>query len=264
MKTITFTTDFGINSNYPAQMKAIALSLAPDANLIDITHSISKHNVVEGSYFLQTTVPYFPEGTVHVAVVDPGVGSNRRAIIIATKTQVLIGPDNGLLIPVAKKLAPFQVYEIKNQKFMLEKISNTFHGRDIFAPVAAHILNGVLFEEIGPIVHDYVDLKLEQAEITDKYALGKILYVDDFGNIITNIQTKCIMQKFLEPGKKFMVFIGKTRKEIPFAKTYNDVKKAALLITESSNGYLEVSANQGKASEILNVKSGEEIKILFG
>jgi S-adenosyl-L-methionine hydrolase (adenosine-forming) len=264
MKIITFTTDFGINSNYPAQMKAVALSLAPDAKLIDITHSISNHNILEGAYFLQTTVPYFPEGTVHVAVVDPGVGSNRRAIIVATKTQILIGPDNGLLIPVAKKLFPFQVYEIKNQKFMLKKISNNFHGRDIFTPVAAHILNGVLFEEIGPIIHDYIDLKLEQAEITDKYATGKILFIDDFGNIITNIQTQHILQKFLEPGKKFMVFIGKTRKEIPFAKTYTDVKKAALLITNSSSGYLEISANQSKASEILNVKPGEEIKILFG
>ncbi len=263
MKTITFTTDFGINSNYPAQMKAVVLSIAPDAMLVDITHSISKHNIMEGAFVLQTTVPYFPEGTVHLCVVDPGVGSIRRGIVIVTKTQILVGPDNGLLTPVAKKLAPFQVYEIKNPNFMLKKISNTFHGRDVFAPVAAHILNGVLFEEIGPIIHDYIDLNLEQTEITDKYVTGKILYIDDFGNIITNIQ-KYLLQKYLEPGKKVMVFIGKNRKEIPFVNTYSDVKKGTFIITNSSSDYLEISANQSKASDILKVKLGEEIKIKFG
>ena len=263
MKTITFTTDFGINSSYPAQMKAIVLSIATDAKLVDITHSISKHNIMEGAFVLQTTIPYFPDGTVHICIVDPGVGSVRRGIIIVTKTQILVGPDNGLLTPVAKKLAPFQVYEIKNPNFMLKKISNTFHGRDVFAPVAAHILNGVLFEEIGPIIHDYIDLNLEQTEITDKYVIGKILYIDDFGNIITNIQ-KYLLQKYLEPDKKLLVFIGKNRKEIPYVNTYNDVKKGTFLITNSSSGYLEISANQSKASEKLNVKLGEEIKIKFG
>ena len=263
MKTITFTTDFGINSNYPAQMKAVILSVAPDTSLVDITHSISKHNIMEGAFVLQTIIPYFPDGTVHIGIVDPGVGSPRRGIVIVTKTQILVGPDNGLLNPVAKKLAPFQVYEIKNPNFMLKKISNIFHGRDVFAPVAAHILNGVLFEEIGPIIHDYIDLNLEQTEITDKYAIGKILYIDDFGNIITNIQ-KYLLQKYLEPGKKLMVFIGKNRKEIPFVNKYSDVKKGAFLMTNSSSGYLEISANQSKASEKLNVNLGEEIKIKFG
>jgi len=263
MKTITFTTDFGINSNYPAQIKAVVLSVAPDAYLVDITHSISKHNIMEGAFVLQTTIPYFPDGTVHIGVVDPGVGSFRRGIVIVTKTQILVGPDNGLLTPIAKKLAPFQVYEIKNPNFMLKKISNIFHGRDVFAPVAAHILNGVFFEEIGPIIHDYIDLNLEQTDITDKYVIGKILYIDDFGNIITNIQ-KHLLQKYLEPGKKIMVFIGNNRKEISFVNAYSDVKKGTFLMTISSSDYLEISANQSKASEKLNVKLGEEIKIKFG
>lgn len=260
MKTITFTTDFGISSNYPAQMKAVVLSIAPNTRLVDITHNITKHNIIEGAYVLQTAIPYFPKGTIHIGVVDPGVGSLRRGIVIVTKTQILIGPDNGLLIPSAKKLAPFQAYEIKNKNFMLKKISNTFHGRDIFAPVAANILNGVLFDEIGQIIYDYIDLKLEHINITKKFVTGKILYIDDFGNIITNIQTN-ILLKYLEKNKKLMVFIGKNIKKIPFVKTYSDVKKGCLLITNSSSGFLEVSANQNKASEMLNVKNGEEIKI---
>lgn len=263
MKTITFTTDFGINSNYTAQMKAVVLSIVPDAILVDITHSISKHNVVEGAYVLQTTVPYFPEGTVHVAVVDPGVGSSRRGIVISTKTQILVGPDNGLLIPVAKKLAPFHVYEIKNQNFMLKKIFNTFHGRDIFTPIAAHILNGVFFKEIGPIINDYINLNLHQVKITQKDVTGKILYIDDFGNIITNINMDLLF-KYLKLDKKLLVYTGKYKREIVFVKTYSDVKKGELLITNSSNDYLEISANQRKASEILKVKVGEEVIINFG
>jgi S-adenosylmethionine hydrolase len=262
MKTITFTTDFGIKSNYPSQMKAVILTIAPDAKLVDITHSISKHNIAEGAYVLMTTVPYFPKGTIHVAVVDPGVGSLRRGIVIITKTQILVGPDNGLLIPVAKKLAPFQVYEIENRNLMLNKISNVFHGRDVFAPVASYILNGVLFEEIGQIIHDYIDLNLEKIEITQKNVIGKILYIDDFGNIITNIQTNHLINN-LDKDKKLMFFIGKNNKTIPFVKTYSEVKKGCFLITNSSSGYLEISANQSKASERLKVKLGDEIKIKF-
>lgn len=262
MKTITFTTDFGIKSNYPSQMKAVVLTIAPDAKLVDITHSISKHNIAEGAYVLMTTTPYFPKGTIHVAVVDPGVGSLRRGIVIVTKTQILVGPDNGLLIPAANKLAPFQVYKIENQNLMLNKISNIFHGRDVFAPIASYILNGILFEEIGQIIHDYIDLNLEKIEITQKNVLGKILYIDDFGNIITNIRTNLLL-KYFKKDKKLMVFIGKNKKEIPFVKTYSDVKKEGFLITNSSSGYLEISANQSKASEMLKVKLGDEIKIKY-
>jgi len=262
MKTITFTTDFGIKSNYPSQMKAVVLTIAPDTKLIDITHSISRHNIAEGAYVLMTTVPYFPKGTVHIAVVDPGVGSLRRGIVIVTKTQILVGPDNGLLIPVANKLAPFQVYEIENKNLMLDKTSYVFHGRDVFTPVASYILNGVLFEEIGQIIHDYIDLNLEKIDITQKNVIGKILYIDDFGNIITNIQTNHLL-KYFEKDKKLMVFVGKNKKILPFVKTYSDVKKGRFLITDSSSGYLEISANQSKASERLKVKIGDEIKIKF-
>ena len=193
-------------------MKAVALSIT-DAKIIDITHGITPHNIREGAFILKTNIPYFPMGTVHVAVVDPGVGSNRRGIVITTGSQILIGPDNGLLIPAAKKLGAFNVYEIQNTNLMLKTISNTFHGRDIFTPVAAHVLNGVMFQEIGPIINDYVDMDFGKTEITPKTATGKIIYIDTFGNIITNIDGYKLRQH-LDYGKKIMLFIGKNQKEI--------------------------------------------------
>ena len=147
-RSITFLSDFGMKNSYIAQMKAVASSIT-DARLIDITHNITPHNIKEGAFILKTTVPFFPAGTVHVAVVDPGVGTNRKGIVIVTRSQILVGPDNGLLVPAAQALGDFNVYEITNQKLMVLPVSNTFHGRDIFTPVAANIINGVPFEAVS-------------------------------------------------------------------------------------------------------------------
>ncbi len=148
MKIITFLTDFGTKDGYVAQMKGLLSSIV-DSRFVDITHDITPHDVREGAFILQNSVAYFPVGTVHIAVVDPGVGTTRRGIIVATRSQVLIGPDNGLLMPAAHFLGDFIVYEISNDRYKLNSISNTFHGRDVFSPVAAHIINGVPFEAFG-------------------------------------------------------------------------------------------------------------------
>lgn len=261
MKIITFLTDFGTKSSYVSQMKGVALTLT-DAKIIDITHEITPHDIFEGAFTLRAAVPYFPSGTVHVAVVDPGVGSNRRGIVITTPSQILVGPDNGLLMPAAKLLGDFIVYEIQNQDLLLKSISNTFHGRDVFTSVAAHILNGVLFEEIGPIIHDYVELDLGKTDITNKTATGKIIYVDSFGNIITNIERSQIC-KFLEYDKKIMIYIAKKRRQMMFTKSYSYVKKGEMLATIGSSNFLEIGINQGNAQKKLNAKPGDEIKILF-
>ena len=261
MKIITFLTDFGTKNGYAAQMKAVALSKTY-ARVVDITHEITPYDIKEGAFILQSAVSFFPPGTVHVAVVDPGVGTNRRGIVIATRTQILVGPDNGLLIPAARALGDFVVYEIKNKKFMANLVSNTFHGRDVFTHVAAQILNEISFDEIGPIINDYVDLDFQKSEITDKSATGKVIYIDSFGNIITNINgTK--LARFLDFDKKIMVFIGKKQEKISFVKTYDMVKKDEILATIGSSNYLEISINQGNAAKKLGVKSNDEIKILF-
>jgi len=262
MKLITFLSDFGSNSSYVAQMKGVALSIT-DAKIVDITHEITPQNIREGAFILRTSIPFFPAGSVHVAVVDPGVGTKRRGIVITTPSQILVGPDNGLLIPAARYLGNFTIYEIKNPKLMLDPISNTFHGRDIFTPVAAHILNGVLFEQIGPIITDFIDLKFGNFEITDNSANGKIIYIDNFGNIITNIDGFKLI-KVLNYNKKVTLFVGSKILKILFKETYDFVKKNELLATIGSSNLLEIALNQGNAAKKLGVKPDDYVKILFG
>lgn len=262
MKLMTMLSDFGSKSNYVPQMKGIALSMS-EVSIVDITHDITPHNIREGAYVLKTSIPYFPVGTVHIGVVDPGVGSNRRGIVVVTNTHILVGPDNGLLIPAANELGNFTVYEIKNPRLMLRNVSNTFHGRDIFTPVAAHILNGVYFEEIGPMIKDFINLDFGKSEITRKTATGKVIYVDNFGNIITNIEGNKL-QNIMDYDKKIMLYVGKKQKKMSFVKTYGAVKQGEFLATIGSSNLLEFSINQGDAGKKLGVKPGEKIKILLG
>jgi S-adenosyl-L-methionine hydrolase (adenosine-forming) len=261
MGIITFLSDFGSNSNYVAQMKGVALSLC-DAKIVDINHGIAPHNIMEGAYVLKTAVPYFPSGTVHVAVVDPGVGTFRKGIVIATQSQILVGPDNGLLIPTAKALGDFTVYEIANPDLMVKIISNTFHGRDIFASVAAHIINGVMFDKIGPIINDFVQLDFEKSLVKDNVVYGKIIYIDNFGNIVTNIDSAWIKQH-VTYGKKIKVYINKKKVELVFVKSYDFVKKDQILATIGSSNYFEISINQGNACKKFNAKPNDEIKIIL-
>lgn len=258
-KTITFLTDFGLKSNYPAQMKAVALSIT-NAQIIDITHNVTPQNISEGAFLLKTSINYFPIGTTHVAVVDPGVGGNRKGIVIVTPRQVFVGPDNGLMIPAAETQGKYQVFEIKNKNLMLENISNTFHGRDVFTPVASHILNGVEFNEIGPKKDNYVKLNLEDTTTDEKFLIGKILHIDSFGNVITNISKK-ELQKNLLFQDKLDIFLGRKKHRLNFVKSYDYVTKNELLSTIGSSNYLEISINQGNAAEKLNAKPGEKIKI---
>jgi len=261
MKIITFLTDFGSKGGYVAQMKGVVLSIT-DSKLIDITHDIMPHDIREGAFVLQNSVVYFPVGTVHLAVVDPAVGTNRRGIIVATKSHILVGPDNGLLMPVAHFLGGFTVYEITNNKYMLNSISNTFHGRDVFSPVAAHIVNEVPFEEIGSRIYNFIDMDFGKGKITDRTATGKIIYVDNFGNIVTNIEGAQI-RDILDYGSKLMAFIGDKQKEISFVKSYSFVEKGQLLATTGGSNLIEIGLNQGNAARELGIKIDDEIKLLF-
>jgi len=261
MKIITFLTDFGMKDGYVAQMKGLLSSMV-DSKFVDITHDITPHDIREGAFILQNSVAYFPVGTVHIAVVDPGVGTTRRGIIVATRSQVLIGPDNGLLMPAAHFLGDFIVYEISNDRYKLNSISNTFHGRDVFSPVAAHIINGVPFEKIGSRIFNFVDLNFNKGKISDRSASGKIIYIDRFGNIVTNIEGN-LLRKILEYDTKIAVFIGDKKQDITFVKSYNFVKKGHILATLNSNNLMEIAVNQGNATRKLGVELDDEIKVLF-
>jgi S-adenosylmethionine hydrolase len=261
MRRVTFLTDFGTKDGYVAQMKGVASSIT-DARLIDITHEVAPHNIREGAFILWATAPFFPVGTVHVAVVDPGVGMERKGLIITTKKQILVGPDNGILLPTAHLLRDYVVYEITNPKYMIHPLTRTFHGRDIFAPVAAYIANGIPFSEIGMKTTHFIDLQFNLGENLGDRIVGKIIYIDRFGNLITNIPRE-ILPKDVDQ-KKTTVISGEYRWEhLPFVSTYGFVKPGDILLTIGSNYFLEISVNQGNAAKTLMIKEDADIQLLF-
>jgi S-adenosylmethionine hydrolase len=255
MKIITLTTDIGWF--YAAQMKAKILSINGDARIVDITHSIHPQNILEGAYALYSSVIHFPEA-IHIAVVDPEVGTERRPIIVETKKGYLVGPDNGILIPAASRLGIKNVYEIKEKKYMAEKISNTFHGRDIFSPVAAHLSLGVMPYEIGEKIEDYKNLDfggMKEGEIIS----GKVIFIDRFGNIITNIPDRYVKWKH---GDWVGVRLSGKALEIKFLKSYGYAEKGEMLLTVSSSNFLEISCRDGNAHEMLGAEIGDTVEIL--
>ena len=262
MNIITFLTDFGENSSYVAQMKGVASSIFPYSKFIDISHQIPSQNIKVAAFVLKSAVEFFPKGTVNVAVVDPGVGTNRHGILIVTKNQIFIGPDNGVLIPAARMFDDFQVYQINNKKFMRPIVSNTFHGRDIFTPVAANVLKGVSFDQIGLKINEFVDYSLPVPVIKDKKINAEVLFIDDFGNIITNIRESDISSLIRENDEIIIKIKHKVHK-IKFTKSYGFVEPDNLLTTIGSSGFLEISKNKGNASDELKVSIDDKINIMI-
>jgi len=262
MKSITFLTDFGTKGGYAAQMKGVVSSIS-DARIIDITHDVSPQNIREGAFLLWTTAPFFPVGTIHVAVVDPGVGTQRKGLVITTKKQILVGPDNGILLPTAHLLGDFVVYEITNPKYMIHPLSRTFHGRDIFAPVAAYIACGVPFGEIGTPTTHFVDMQFSLGEHRGDRIVGKVLYVDRFGNLVTNIPDDILPSDI--QGKKISVMSGDRRwDQVVCVPSYGYAKQGELLITVGGNHFLEISINQGDAAQSLGMQADSEVSLVIG
>jgi S-adenosylmethionine hydrolase len=240
-------------------MKAVILRICPAAFIVDVTHEVEKFNVRMGAYMLSCAVPYFPMDTIHVAVVDPGVGTQRRSILVKTKQCLFVGPDNGLMMPAAEKEGITAVHEITNVKLVLPQVSNTFHGRDVFAPAAAHLANGVTPAEFGPEIHDAE--RPEFAKVTrEKDALtGEVLHVDDFGNIITNVTEREIAH-FAIKGM-ISVELPESKLVLKFHKTYAETKPKETLVLIGSHNYLEIAINQGNAAETFKAKPGDRIRL---
>ena len=259
MHVITLTTDFGSDAEYSAAMKGVLLNINPEIKIIDITHSIKPQNVRQGAYILYSVVPYF-KNAIHISVVDPGVGTARTGIIFKCHSGVLVGPDNGLLYPAAERLGIVSVYKITNQGFYLKNVSSTFHGRDIFAPIAAHLSTGTSPDELSEPIDEYVKLNLFDIKETDEMIHGKVLNIDSFGNIITNIP-KNIIARILNEEAEQPIEInhdGQTW-SLPFKSIYGSVSTGELLAIMSSSGFLEIAGNQCNASEKLNVKINDDI-----
>ena len=253
MSVITLTTDFG--SLYPASMKGVLLSINPDATIVDVTHSVPPADIRGGAFAMYSVVRCFPPGTIHVGVVDPGVGTDRKAIVVRAGEQYFVGPDNGLLIPPARLFADFQVYEITEER-LPEHISSTFHGRDIFAPVAAHLSIGQDILEIARKTDDYVDLDFSGYTIEEQFIEATVVYVDDFGNIITNIPGENIRDE-LEVGATLSI----SGRQMPFLRSYGEVSKWEIISLIGSHGFFEIALNQGSASRVLHLVNGNKIRI---
>jgi len=255
---ITLTSDFGLKDPYVAQMKGVFLSINPKATLVDLTHSVEKYNIRHGAFMLASAAPFFPKGTVHLAVVDPGVGTERRAIVIQTKQAFFVGPDNGVLMLSAQNQGIKHIYQITNPKFILSQVSNTFHGRDIFAPVAAYLDNGVTPSAFGPELTDAVEPKFVIVKKKANYFVGEILHIDGFGNIVSNITTH--EASF---AKTVKVKLSNQKHQLLFCKTYGQAKLNQAIALFGSHGFLEIALNQGNAAENFSVKVGDAIEIEF-
>lgn len=254
-KIITITTDFGLKDPYQGAMKGAVLSINPKANLVDITHLISSGNILEGALILQDSCGFFPEGTIHVGVVDPGVGSERRPVLIETERYFYIGPDNGLFSLAIRNENIKRAIHLTEKKYFLGEVSNTFHGRDIFGPVAAHLSLGLNPEQFGVEINGLKGLDLPKPVKKDNEITGEIIYIDSFGNLITNIMAE-------ELPENRMVDIslnGFSLKGV--SKTYSSAVKGAPLAVISSSGHLEIAVNGGAAKEVLKAKIGEKVRV---
>ncbi len=256
-KVITLTTDFGRRDSYVGSMKGVILGISPEAQIIDLCHSVIPQDVPHGAFLLHTGYPYFPEGTIHVAVVDPGVGSERRAIAVKTSKYIFISPDNGLLSYIFRDEKIESIRNIENKTLFRDTISTTFHGRDIFAPVAGHLAKGIPFSEIGQEIVKPVQLPLPQPLLTDDQIIAHVLCVDQFGNLITDI-TRSFWEKQVK-NRRFFILCGKRIEKINHS--YSESGEGEILAIFNSSDYLEISANRGSAAEYLHLSRGTEIEI---
>lgn len=256
MSIITLTTDFGLADSYVGAMKGVILRIAPQAQLVDITHQAPPQDVRAAMAILQGVVPYFPATAVHLVVVDPGVGSRRRPIAIRTEQGVFVGPDNGVFTPViaAAGDSSIAVLHLDNPAFWLPTISHTFHGRDLFAPVAAHLAAGTPFEAVGAPIHDPVLLPLSAPRRQAGGRIrGQVVYVDHFGNLISDVPAEWLA------GRSWQFYIAGRRVD-GLSQTYAAVEPGQLLALIGSSGQLEVAVRNGSAAQQLGVSAGEPIE----
>ena len=255
---ITITTDFGHKGPFTAVMKGVILKHFADASIIDLTHDIPAHWPPEAGFWIDRSYQYFPKGSIHVAIVDPGVGTQREIIIAEYDGHVFMAPDNGLLAPILDKSDIVYHLAYKNlQTLGLPAPSATFHGRDIFAPVSAHLAQGAAISDLGPRLEKIEQLILPRADYQKREAKGEILFIDHFGNAITNI-----MQMKLEPNfqsDKIMLTVGNYI--IPLVTTFGDVAVGESLAYYGSGGFVEIALNGGSAAEEFNLQIEQKVEI---
>lgn len=263
---VAILTDFGLHDPYVAAMKAVAIDICPSIRIIDITHLIDSFDVETAAFTLYIAYKYFPRGTVFVAVVDPGVGSKRNALALVTRNYIFIGPDNGLLVPAAEDDGIVKAYLIENEKYFRKPVSKSFHGRDIFMPVAAHISCGVDLQDLGrPIDIDKlvrVDIGIGYLEKENNCIKLKVVHIDKFGNVILSIPFTELKQILgIDIGSKVKVCVNHRESLARVEEVFSTAPKGALILYENSFGLAELAVNQGSAKDLLDVEKKHHILI---
>jgi len=262
---ITLTTDFGLKDEYVGVMKGVIISRCPGVALVDLSHNIDKQDMGQAAYLIQSAVPYFPSGTVHVIVVDPWVGSNRRILLVRADDQFFLAPDNGILTLVVGQTRDLECFEVDCPGIYLNPVSNTFHGRDIFAPVAAAVAKGTAPEELGRRLNPgsiaCLDLPMVEMDHDKRLICGEVVRIDHFGNLVSNIHQH-IVGKLAGQGGAGPMSVEICGQKIPrIEDSYSAVPLKSLLAIFGSRGYLEVALNQGNAAEQLNASCGTKIMV---
>jgi len=261
---ITLTTDFGTNDHFIGTMKGVILSIEPDAQIIDICHAVQAFDVLDGALTISQAYSYFPTGTIHMVVVDPGVGTARRPLIVSSDRHHFVAPDNGVLSLIYQREQRLSARHVTGEHYFLQPVSNTFHARDIFSPVAAYLAKGVDPEKFGEAVTDFVRFSAPKPKAANENTLrGVVLKVDRFGNLITNITPQDAPMLFGENPGTFKIVVGQ-REIREIKEAYALGAPGEVFGIMGSMGYLEVAANRGSAAQLLGVGKGTDVNIVLG
>jgi S-adenosyl-L-methionine hydrolase (adenosine-forming) len=264
---ITFLSDFGLQDDFVGTCHGVIKRIAPDAEIIDITHGIPPQQVLQGALVLANTLPYMPPG-VHLAVVDPGVGGARRPLALRdVQGRLYVGPDNGLLPAAADRFGGVEVaHELANPDYALHPVSRTFHGRDLFAPAAAHLARGVALDDLGPpIAADaLVRLELPAPTVSASEIAATVLYVDRYGNAQLNLTREHLQQVGIEPGRRLEIEVGDGRHELVAARTFDEAPPGGAILYEDSYRNMSIAVSRGSAAERYGTRPGDLVRIHVG
>lgn len=260
---VTLTTDFGVSEHYVGAMKGVILSVNPDAKIVDICNSVQSYDVLDGAITIAHAYQYYPSDTIHVVVVDPGVGTARRPIVATTERHVFLAPDNGVLSLVYEREERLSVRHVTSEHFFLQPVSNTFHGRDVFASVAGWMSKGVEAIKLGDEITDFVRFAAPKPKpLSPTSVKALVLRVDKFGNLITNLRPEDVPQLFQEPTPAFTITVGKAQ-VTKVRANYSQASPGELFAILGSMGYVEISANRAPAAALAGVNKGAEVNISF-
>jgi S-adenosyl-L-methionine hydrolase (adenosine-forming) len=259
---ITLTTDYGTNDHLVGVLKGVILNINPEVNIVDITHSILAHDILDGALTLSQAYKYFPSKTIHLVVVDPGVGTARRPILVAGDTHYFVAPDNGVLSAIYDQSESLYVWNITSEHYFRQPVSNTFHGRDIFAPVAAWLSKSWQTASFGEEITDFVRFAIPKPKVSGNTTKGIVLRVDNFGNLITNLTAEDV-PALIASGAKFTIRVGNAAvtKIVP---TFAQGAAGETFAIIGSSGYVEVCVNKGNAARAVGAGRGAEVSVEIG